>query len=158
MNKKYILSIIIIVVIILIFSSYTYYSDLAVMESVSAEIISLEILNPTLKNVTIALLVNITNPSSRDISSLSSTFDIFIETNYIGAGGFSQVFLPSLQNVSKPVMINITYLGLAYSAVDVIKNLINGEKTTITIKGVMKANALFGFIPIEYKYTASYKP
>jgi hypothetical protein len=159
MKKTYqlvsIISMISILLIILL--GYSYFADAQAIQQVYADVTAINQINPKLTSAAILFTLNITNPSSRNINKLSSTFDLYIEKNFIGTGSFSNFSIPGQTNKFKEVSLTIQYTGLADSAVDIIKNWVSGQHTTLRIEGVMTASVLFGLATVSHKYTATSK-
>lgn len=150
-----IISLIILVLLIALFCGYTYYADTEAIQQVHAEVETINQINPKFTSATIVFTLNITNPTNRDVNRLSSTFDIYIEQNFIGKGSFSNVSIPAQTTKFKQVTISIEYGGLADSAVDFFKNWATGQKTILSVKGTMSASVLFGLTTASHNYTAT---
>lgn len=138
-----------------LFLGYTYFADAQSIEQVYAQVETIDQINPKFTKADITFTLNITNPTSRDITDLSSTFDIYIEQNYIGTGSFANFSIPSQTNKFKQVTITGNYGGLADSAVDIIKNWVSGQDSTLRIEGTMTASVLFGLTTASHEYTAT---
>jgi hypothetical protein len=156
-SKKYQLpSIGIVILLILIsFLGYTFYADAEAIQQVSAEVETINRIEPKITSATLLFTINLTNPSSRNIHQLSSTFDIFIENNFVGTGSFSDHDIPAQTSTIKEISININYGGLADSAVDILKNWVKGQESTVRINGNITAAVLFGLTTASHEFTAS---
>ncbi|MDG6229093.1 MAG: hypothetical protein QCH96_03915 [Candidatus Thermoplasmatota archaeon] len=133
------------IVLLLFFTFfYTYSSDIAAISQVHIELSDVEITKPTFYNVTLTLLMNISNPTERTIQDLSSDFDIYIGSHQIGSGSFSGITIQPKSSTLEPVATIITYKGLAHSIIERLSDFINGQQTTIIIEGTMTAKVFFG--------------
>lgn len=141
--------------ILIAFLGYTYYSDASAIQQIRAEIDGIEDIDRTFTSATLTFTMNITNPTSKHIRDLSSTFDIFIESNYIGIGSFSDISIEPLTTTYKPMTVKVYYNSLADAVVDIIENLVQGEETKLTIKGTISASVLFGFAEATHEFTGS---
>jgi len=83
-------------------------------------------------------------------------FDIYIEDNYVGEGGFSNVFIPAHTQSEKDVSITIYYSGLADAVVDVIKNVITEGDFNLIISGNINGNVLFGLIAFSQEFETTH--
>jgi hypothetical protein len=99
--------------------------------------------------------MNISNPSPREISDLSSTFNVFIEENYIGKGSFSKTTIKPASNVYHKTNLTVYYSGLADASIDIIKNWVNEKESKLIIKGNMTAKILFGVFETSQSFIAS---
>lgn len=157
MSKTYQLGTIITIAILIptLFLGYTYFADADAIQNIYAEVETIDQINPKITKATITFTLNITNPTTRDINDLSSTFDIYIEQNYIGTGSFANFSIPGQTTKFKQVTITVNYGGLADSAVDFIKNWFSGQDSTLRIEGTMTASVLFGLTTASHEYTAT---
>lgn len=144
------------VIIIIIFSilGYTYYADIEAISKTKVEMENIDLINIYSNGVKLGLIVKFINPSDREISDLSSNFKIFVDSNYIGCGSFSNINIKQQSETSKQVSITITYSDLTQSTINIIKNFIQGEKTMFSIKGKLTADVLFGLTETSHSYTA----
>jgi LEA14-like dessication related protein len=138
-----------------LFLGYTYFADAQAIEKIYAEVENINQINPKFTKADISFTLNITNPTTRDINKLSSTFDIFIQDNYVGTGSFSNFSIPAQTNKITLVSVTVDYGELADSVVDFIKNWASGQDTTLKIEGTMNAQVLFGLATASHSYTAT---
>jgi hypothetical protein len=147
---------IIFVIIIIIFSiiGYTYYADVEAISKTKVEIENIDLININPNSIKLGLIVKFINPSDREITDLSSNFKIYVDSNYIGRGSFSNINIKQQSYTSKQVSITIAYSDLAQSTIDIINNFIKGEKTMFSIQGKITADVLFGSTETSHCYTA----
>ncbi len=143
------------ILLISIFLAYTYYADADALQNVYAEIEGIDQINAKITSATITFNLNITNPSNRNINQLSSTFDIYIENNFVGTGSFSDHDISAQTSNLKQVQINVNYGGLADSSIDILKNLVAGQDSQIEIKGTITASVLFGLTTTSHEFIAT---
>ena len=157
MSKTYQLGTVITLAILIptLFLGYTYFADAQAIEKVYAEVENINQINPKFTKADITFTLNITNPTTRDINQLASTFDIFIQDNYVGTGSFSNFSIPAQTNKFKQVSITVDYGGIANSVVDILTNWVSGQNTTLRIEGTMTAQVLFGLTTASHSYTAT---
>jgi len=154
-HYSYIYLIIIFIIVIGVFLAYTYTSDIDALTHIYAEIETINTIDPKVTSATLIFTINITNPTSREIHDLSSTFDVKIDNNYIGSGSFSKISLSPHSNIFKKMNMTVYYSGLADAGVDIIKNWAKGNDSHLTIDGTMHAFVLFGFIETSQEFSAS---
>ena len=158
MTEKNVIVAIILAIILSVsgFLGYIYYANVNAMHSIEVTINDVYITDVKSKSFNLKLDANIYNPSDQDISGLSSTFDIYIEDNYVGKGGFSNVFITAHNQSEKDVSITTYYSGLADAVADVIKNVITEGNFDLTISGNINGNALFGLITFSQKFETTH--
>ena len=141
--------------LLIAFLGYTYYSDGVAIHQIKVEIEEINNIYPKVTSATLTFTMNITNPTSKHINDLSSTFDIYIESNYIGKGSFSDIDIDPFSTTYESMSVIVYYNGLADATVDLIKNWVIGEETKLTINGTMKASVLFGLAEASQEFTGS---
>jgi len=158
MTEKNVIAAIILAIIlsVSVFLGYIYYADVAAIHSIEVTINDVYITDVKFTSFKLKLDANIYNPADQDISGLSSTFDIYIEDNYVGEGGFSNVFITAHNQSEKDVSITTYYSGLADAVADVIKNVIKEGNFDLTIRGNINGNALFGLITFSQKFETTH--
>jgi LEA14-like dessication related protein len=135
--------------------AYTYLADVDAVLNVYAEIETIDSINPKFTSAIIVFTIKISNPSPREIDDLSSTFEVFIEENYIGKGSFSKTTIKPESNVYHKTNLTVYYSGLADASIDIIKNWVNEKESRLIIKGNMTAKTLFGLIETSQSFNAS---
>ena len=143
------------VIILVVFLGYIYITDVDAISQVYAKIETINSIDPKLTSADIIFTINITNPTSKEIYDFSSTFDVFIDDNYIGKGSFSKTGIKPNSNVYHQTEITVYYSGLANATIDIIKNWVNNKDSDLFIKGNMTAKTLFGLMETTQPYIAS---
>ena len=152
-NQKILISLIIVLLLSLFFI-YTFYADTEAIKQVYAKVEGIKDIDAKFTSATITFYLNITNPSSRDISQLSSTFNIYLEENFIGTGSFSDYSIPASTSNNKEVEVNVNYGGLADSSIDILKNWVSGKESELKIDGTITASILFGLTTASQDFIA----
>lgn len=158
MKRKNIYSISAIAVALILFFSFmgfTYYADAAAVSKTQVELENIDLIKIYSNGLTLGFIVKFVNPSDREINDLSSEFGIYIDTINIGSGSFSNIDIKSNGETSRPITITVSYLGLASSAILVIKNFVNGQKIGFSIQGTVTADVLFGLTDASQKFVAA---
>jgi len=143
------------VVLFSIFLGYTYFTDAQALYQIESEIVGIEHIDPKLTSATLTYTLSITNPSSKPINDLSSEFEIYIESNYIGTGSFSDIDINPESTTKKSMTVTIYYSGLAKAGIDALENWASGQDTTLVIDGTMRASILFGLTEASQDFIAS---
>jgi len=138
--------------LLFVFSFYIYTSDVAAISEVEIQPISIENSKFTIKNVTLTIMLNISNPTDREISDLSSTFSIFIGENNIGVGEFQDIYITANSYTIKTVKNVISFADVGHYVID---SLEDGFDTTVTIQGTMTSKVFFGLTQTTQEFTAT---
>ena len=158
MTRK-IVKIVITLMIILSVSSllgYIYYADVTAMSGIEMTINDVDLTEVKLSSFNLKLHTKIFNPTNQDISGLSSAFNIYIEDNFVGKGGFSKVFIPANSQIEKDISITIFYSGLADATIDVIIEIIKEGNFDLNISGNISGNVLFNLIEFSQEFETTY--
>ena len=150
----YISTVAVVIILVLSFSGYTYYADAEAVSKTQVEIENLNLIKIYTNGLSLSFSVKFINPADREINDLSADFDIYINSIKIGIGKFSNIDIEPQDETSKQMTITVSYSGLAQSAIQIIKDFINGQKTGFSIMGTIKADALFGLIETSHKFVA----
>lgn len=155
-HKKIYFIVSIVIIIIFIFSviGYTFYADIKAISKTQVELEKIDLINIYSNGVKLGLIVKFINPSDRDISDLSSNFKIYVDSDYIGHGSFSNINIKEQSYTSKQVLITVSYSNLAQSTINILKNFIQGDKTIFSIQGKLTADVLFGLTKTSHSYSA----
>jgi hypothetical protein len=153
MKRRIIITVIIIVFLIL-FSciGYTYVSDVSALNKLDIIIDNISLEDIRLSFCTLRIVIEISNPTSRDISDLSAIFDIYIMDNYVGEGCISKLSLQKASYTKKELPITIYYTQVAAAVKDVILN----RNFLLELKGTAEARVVFGLILISNNFVAAY--
>ncbi|RLF39431.1 MAG: hypothetical protein DRN12_07015 [Thermoplasmata archaeon] len=146
---------VVILLIVTVFFISNYYGDVEALENVDVSVESVYISRFGLTDCTFILTLNISNPSSHDISSLSSNFEIFVENISIGYGNFSGVDIKAYTAVRKDISVIVVYSSVAEAAVNTLRNIWKGGSPTVEIKGEISGSILFGLTTFSYPFIAS---
>ena len=155
MGKRIVIGVIILS-IILILLVYNYTNNVNALKDIEIKVIDLNVTEAKLTHCKLNIIVNITNPAGLKISDLSSNFKIYISKIYMGHGNFSKVtILPNSYQLTT-IKIILYYDGLYELAIELIKELISGEKITLTLNGNLNEQILFGLISITKNFNITY--
>jgi len=133
-----------IIIAVLGFLGFTYSVDVTALDNARITIKDIQIQYIGLTSCKLKIFIDINNPSDRDISGLTSNFDVFITDNYVGSGSVSRVSIPAQSSREKGVsltIINIYFIGA------VKDGIINGN-FDVSIKGYASGDVLFGLITV----------
>ena len=161
LSKTYqITTIFLIIILLTFFFGYTYYADAQAIQQIRAKVYSFNpnsniVLDLSERTIDLNFTLNFTNPSSRDIRDISSSFNIYIEENFIGKGSFSNLFIKANSSEFKEITVSFNLKGFAHSFIDTISNAIKNENTKMTVEGTMTASVLFGLATASHSYTAT---
>jgi len=154
-NISQVLGIIIIIAILFSFFGFTYYADADAILHLYSDVDTINGVNIKVTSAIITFTLNISNPTTRNINDLSSTFDIFIKQNKIGQGSFSGIDIPAESSVYEKVSITVYYNQTLASIWDTIVDKFQGQETTLVIKGTMDASVLFGLTKASQDFIAT---
>ena len=156
MKKKEIITITIIAIILVIsgFLGFTYYSDVTTLYNAEITINDIQIQELGLSFCKLKIIIDISNPSGKDISELTANFNIKISNNFVGKGSVSKISIPSKSSKEKEVIVTIYYANVAAAVV----NGIADGNFDLTLVGEASGKVLFGLITVtdRFRTTKSY--
>lgn len=138
------------------FIGFTYYADAEAVSKAQVKVENLNLIKVYNNGVKLGFTVKFANPSDREINDLFSYFDIYVDSIKIGEGSFLNIDIKPDDETSKQMSVTASYSGLAQSAINVIKNFVRGEKTSLSIEGTVSADVLFGLAKTSHKFIATY--
>ena len=153
--RRTIVFVIVLSLVVTVFLVSNYYGDVEALRSINVSVVSARVSKLGLTNCSFLLTINISNPSSHDISSLSSDFEIFIENISIGHGNFSGVDIKAYTVAQRDITVTVIYTSVAEAAVGVLRKLWNGESVSVEIRGDVIGSVLFGLTNVSYFFTSS---
>ena len=149
---KYLL-ILIIILFSLLFIITIYTNNLNTLQNVDVIITDMAISEPKITSCKIILTVEISNPSNYEISDLNSDFEIFLDQNYIGEGNISNISISSNSIIEEEIPIVIYYSRLADATLNTLYNVINGQKTELTVDGVIYTKIFFNLFTLYHNFS-----
>ena len=145
-----------VLVCILVVVLSTIIADNAAFQTVEASIQSVGLSELGSTSFQITLTALLINPSDRPITGFSSDFDLFIQNVSIGHGTSSEINLPAHSQKIEPLFLNLSYTGLTAGTVQIIKNLLDGQGTSLLLDGEIHARLLWGLVPVHQEFLAVY--
>jgi hypothetical protein len=151
MKIKLIITVVIALILIFGFFSYTFYSDIDAISKIKISINDIKIEEIGLSSSKLKLIIDISNPSDRDITDLKANFKILISDNHIGDGAVSKMNIPSKSSKIKEVLVTIYYSNVAVGVINSIKNM----NFKLSIKGTADVKIFFELIKFSEKFQTS---
>lgn len=128
--------------------------DRYTIKRLDIEILDVSISGVTLEKCTLTFTTNIINPTDATVHDLTVLFDVYITNDYIGEGSSDIFTLQGKKTVNTTVPVTIYYKNLTQAIIDLIKDLIAGKTTTLTIKGIAYASIFFGLFRTSHAFEA----
>lgn len=150
-KKRYLMIISLIIVILATVTVLQFMADAAVGNKLKISIETIRLADMRITSCDLGVTINFTNPTDRDFSIASATFNVFIADNYVGKSSVSQFSI--LSNSSKKQVISLTllYSDIAYVALQGIMN----KNFKIYISGEAQKYVLYGLFTISVPFSLS---
>jgi len=144
--------IIIVVAIIMSFLTIKYIIDASAISKLQVTIKSVQIQEIKVTYAKLKLNIEISNPTSEDISQLSTDYNIFITGSIVGSGSMRLTDITALTVKGTSTTIIIYFANIANAVIDAILN----QNFSLTISGILNAKILFDLLPISQNFSSTY--
>ncbi len=154
-KKAWKITAIVLILILVILASafgYAYYADITAIEKLEFKVDYVTIPEISLTYCKLKLMLNISNPTNYRVSSLSTSFTIYLANNSIGNGSMNDISLPAHSSVQEDMVVTIHYAGVVGGVIDAIKN----GRFVLTVKGKGTADAMWGLTKGSKSFEVSY--
>ena len=151
MKKRYLVIIGLVIAILFAVTILQFMADAAAVNELKINIENVRLADIGLTSCDLWGTINFTNPTNRDLSIASATFDVFIADSYVGKSSCSQFSI--LSNSSREQVISLTLL---YSDVaHVVFEGITNRNFDIYISGEAQKYVCYGLFTISVPFSIS---
>jgi len=143
---------IIIVVVILSFFTIRYTMDASAISKLQVTVKGIQIQEIKITYIKLKVNIEISNPTSEDISQLSTDFNIFIADSIVGDGNTILTNIPAQTIKETNTTIIIYFANVSNAVIDAITN----QNFNLKIQGRVHAKVLFGLLSISQDFSSAY--
>jgi hypothetical protein len=151
-KKSSVFLVIIVAVVILSFLAIWYTTEASAISKLQVTVKGVQIQEIRVTYTKLKLNIEISNPTSEDISQLSTDFNIFIAGSIVGEGSMPLTDIPA-QTVKETNTTAIIYYANVANAV---KDAITNQNFKLTIQGTLHAKVLFGLLSLSQDFSSTY--
>lgn len=150
-KKPYAIVIGFVISILIILLAVQFLADAAAINECTIYINDVRLADIGLTSCDLWVTINFTNPTSRDFSVESATFDVFVANSYVGNSDLSQFFIPSKSSREHVILLTLLYSDIAHAVIEGIKN----KNFDIYISGEAQAYVFYGLFTVSVPFSAS---
>ena len=151
-KKSLVFLVIIVAVVILSFLAIWYTTEATAISKLQVTVTNVQIQEIKVTYTKLKLNIEISNPTSEDISQLSTDFNIFIAGIFIGKGSTPLMNIPAQAVKKTNTTIIIYYANVANAVIDALAN----QNFKLTIQGTLHAKVLFGLLSLSQDFSSAY--
>jgi hypothetical protein len=128
-----------------------FMADAAAVNELKINIENIRLADIGLISCDLWVTINFTNPTNRDFSIASATFDVFIADSYVGKSSVSQFSIPSNSSREHVISLTLLYSDVAYVVFEGITN----RNFDIYISGEAQKYVFYGLFTISVPFSIS---
>ena len=152
MDKKLLFFFVIIVVIILSFLAISYIMETTAISKLQVTVKNVQIQELKVSYAKLKLFIEMSNPTSWDISQLSTDYNIFIASSIVGNGSIAITNIPAQTTKEASTTVIIYFANVANAVLEALTK----QNFDLTIQGTLHAKVLFGFFSISQDFSSTY--
>jgi len=150
-KKRYLMIIGLVIVILLAVSILQIMADAAAINELTIETEDVRLADVGLTSCDLLVTINFTNPTSRDLSIVSATFDVFVADSYVGNSSLQHLSIPSKSSKEHVISLILFYSDVARAVIEGIKN----KNFDIDISGDAQGYVFYGLFIVSVPFSAS---
>ena len=129
-----------------------YISDVNALNELQVSVHSVDLPDIKLTYCVLYFVVNVSNPSIRDVSGVSAEFTVNVSGVVVGTGNVPEIAVLAESYKHQTVSVRVYYSDVASAVIETIK----GGGFDVEINGLMYGKVLFGFVTVSEKINSSY--
>jgi len=126
-------------------------ADIAAVKEFKIDIETVRLADIGLTSCNLWVTINLTNPTNRDFSIASATFDVFIANSYVGKSSLSQFSIPSNSSRKQVISLKLLYSNIVYAVFEGITN----RNFNIYISGEAQVYVFYGLFTTSVPFSIS---
>jgi len=150
-KKRHLVIISLVITILVAVTILQFMADAAAANEFKINIENVRLANIGLTSCDLWVTINLTNPTNRDFSIASATFNVFIADSYVGKSCLSQFSIPSNSSREQVISLTLLYSDIAYVVFEGITN----RNFDIYISGEAQAYVFYGLLTISVPFSIS---
>jgi hypothetical protein len=150
-KKRYLIIIGLVIVILIAISILQIMADAAAINDLRIHVEDVRLADIGLTSCDLLVTINFTNPTSRDLSIVSATFDVFVAYSYVGNSSLLQLSIPNKSSREHEISLTLLYSDIAHAVIEGIKN----KNFDIYISGDAKGYVFYELFIVSVPFSAS---
>ena len=150
-KKRHLIIIGLVFVILIVISILQIMADAAAINELKIHVEDVRLADVGLTSCDLLVTINLTNPTSRDLSIVSATFDVFVADSYVGNSSLLQLFIPNNSSREHVISLTLLYSDIAHAVIEGIKN----KNFDIYISGEAQGYVFYDLFIVSVPFSAS---
>lgn len=150
-KKRYLVIIGLVIVTLIAISILQIMADAAAINELKIHVEDVRLVDIKLTSCDLLVTINFTNPTSRDLSIVSATFDVFVADSYVGNSSLLQLSIPNKSSREQVISLTLLYSDLANAVIEGIKN----KNFDIDISGEARGYVFYKLFIVSVPFSAS---
>lgn len=150
-KKRYLIIIGLVIVILIAISIQQIMADAAAINDLRIHVEDVRLADIGLTSCDLLVTINFTNPTSRDLSIVSATFDVFVADSYVGNSSLLQLSIPNKSSREHEISLTLLYSDIAHAVIEGIKN----KNFDIYISGEAQGYVFYELFIVSVPFSAS---
>jgi Late embryogenesis abundant protein len=138
-------------VIIVAISILQFIADAAAINQFKINVEDVRLADIGLTSCDLWVTINFTNPTNRDLSIASATFDVFVADSYVGTSSLSKLSIPNKSSRKHVISLTLLYSDIVHAVIEGIKN----KNFDIYISGKAQGYVFYGLFIISVPFSVS---
>lgn len=150
-KKRHLIIIGLVIVILIAISILQIMADAAAINELKIHVEDVRLADIGLISCDLLVTINFTNPTSRDLSIVSATFDVFVADSYVGNSSLLQLSIPNKSSREHVISLTLLYSDIAHAVIEGIKN----KNFDIYISGEAQGYVFYDLFIVSVPFSAS---
>jgi LEA14-like dessication related protein len=150
-KKRHLMIIGLVIVILIAISILQIMADAAAINELKIHVEDVRLADIGLISCDLLVTINFTNPTSRDLSIVSATFDVFVADSYVGNSSLLQLSIPNKSSREHVISLTLLYSDIAHAVIEGIKN----KNFDIYISGEAQGYVFYELFIVSVPFSAS---
>jgi LEA14-like dessication related protein len=153
-KKIHVVIIGLILVLLLVVIFLQFMADVEAIKKFNITIEKVQVIKMGLFSCELAVTVNFTNPSNRDLSVETATFDVSMADSHLGKNSLSHLSFPSNSTTEQEISLTLLYINIPRVVIEGIQN----RNYDISISGEAQVYVLYGLFTVSapFSLTSTY--
>ena len=151
MKKRYLVISSLVIAILVAVTILQFMADAAAVNELKINIENVRLADIGLISCDVWVTINFTNPTNRDLSIASATFDVFIADNFVGKSSCSQFSILSNSSREQVIFLKVLYSDVARVVFEGITN----RNFDIDVSGEAQKYVFYGLFTISVPFSIS---
>jgi LEA14-like dessication related protein len=150
-KKRHLVIIGLVIVIPIAISILQIMADAAAINELKIHVEDVRLADIRLTSCDLLVTINFTNPTNRDLSIVSATFDVFVADSYVGNSSLLQLSIPNKSSREHVISLTLLYSDIAHAVIEGIKN----KNFDIYISGEAQGYVFYELFIVSVPFSAS---